>query len=372
MRILMVGPFPGQISGMTIANQMLYDGLIEEGYHVEYVNTDTNKSFSSFNTQGKFNLYKIVTAFNPIFEGVKKIKSRKFDVVYITPAQSYLGFMKYTYFIKAAKKLGIPCYIHIHGSAIRKMYDELDNNKKVNIKKYIQMCDGAIVLGESLRYLFKDILSEDKILVCENGVQDEFILSKEEVNDKVIKFKKDKKIRILYLSNLMKTKGIIQLLDAAIQMKNNNVDFHLDLAGVIEPEIQQDIEDKMQELGEKVTYHGLVKGNEKKNLLINNYIFCLPTYYPNEGQPISILEAMTTANSVVTTNFGGIKDIFIDKTNGHECSCEPKSISEAIMNSYDNYEKIATGNYGYSIEKYTKKQFTLRIVEILKNKLSEA
>jgi len=48
---------------------------------------------------------------------------------------------------------------------------------------------------------------------------------------------------------------------------------------------------------------------------LRNYIFCLPTYYPNEGQPISILEAMANGCAIVTTDHGGIKDV-VTKENG--------------------------------------------------------
>lgn len=41
-----------------------------------------------------------------------------------------------------------------------------------------------------------------------------------------------------------------------------------------------------------VTYHGIVGGEAKRRLLKECYIFALPTRYPNEGQPISILEAI--------------------------------------------------------------------------------
>mgnify|MGYP000702411530 FL=1 len=42
----------------------------------------------------------------------------------------------------------------------------------------------------------------------------------------------------------------------------------------------------------------------------------MPTRYPNEGQPISILEAMGNGMFIITTDHAGIPDIVEDGING--------------------------------------------------------
>ena len=42
----------------------------------------------------------------------------------------------------------------------------------------------------------------------------------------------------------------------------------------------------------------------------------MPTRYPNEGQPISILEAMGNGMFIITTDHAGIPDIVKDGVNG--------------------------------------------------------
>ncbi len=48
---------------------------------------------------------------------------------------------------------------------------------------------------------------------------------------------------------------------------------------------------------------------KKRKLLKECYIFALPTRYRNEGQPISILEAMGNGMFIITTDHAGIPDI---------------------------------------------------------------
>ena len=58
-------------------------------------------------------------------------------------------------------------------------------------------------------------------------------------------------------------------------------------------------------------------GEKKRRLFAEAHVFCLPTYYSYyEGQPISILEAYASGCVVITTDHGGICDIFKDKING--------------------------------------------------------
>ena len=73
-----------------------------------------------------------------------------------------------------------------------------------------------------------------------------------------------------------------------------------------------EMEKKEQESLEKAKRYAA----QKKELLKKCYIFALPTRYPNEGQPISILEAMGNGMFIITTDHAGIPDIVKDGVNG--------------------------------------------------------
>jgi glycosyltransferase involved in cell wall biosynthesis len=77
---------------------------------------------------------------------------------------------------------------------------------------------------------------------------------------------------------------------------------------------------------EELKYLGkFIDGVEKRKLYCESHIFCLPTYYPFEGQPISILEGYATGCAVITSNHSGIPFIFKDEKNGF--MVEKKSVS---------------------------------------------
>ncbi len=310
MRVLMIGSFPPPIHGMSLANKVLLEQLLRKEHSVSFLDTNTGKDLGNFSQQGKMSLKKSFISIFQISKGVFKILfSKRFDVVYITPAQSTNGYIKYIPFMWAAKLKKIPYVIHIHGGYFRTMYDQTSGLKRNLIDKSLKNLSGAIVLGESLKYMFEGLIPNEKIFVCENGVEDEIFATKEEIENKIERFKKDDTIRVLYLSNLMEAKGIFDLLEAIKIMRSEGKNVHLDVAGAIEPNIENRVKKYFKEFPKEVTYHGVVFGKKKKDLLIENYIFCLPTYYSNEGQPISILEAMSCGCAIVTTDHGGIRDV---------------------------------------------------------------
>jgi len=365
MRILMIGPFPPPIHGMSLANEILLNHFKKEHF-VIFLDTKTGKDIGNFSQQGRMSFKRIFNSFFQIFIGTGRIIfSKRFDIVYITPAQSASGYIKYIPFMWAAKVKKIPYVIHIHGGYFRVMYDQTNGWKKHLIDRSLNNLAGAIVLGDSLKYMFEGLIPKDKIFVCQNGVEEEIFATEEEINNKIREFKSDNTLRVVYLSNLMKEKGILDLMETIRILKGKSKKVHLDVAGAIEPEIKNEVEKYLKEFPDEITYHGVVSGNTKKLLLLHNYIFCLPTYYSNEGQPISILEAMACGCAIVTTDHGGIKDIaredfsmFVEKQN-------PNSIAKGIEDAYKNFEKISFKAWGEAKSKYTQKQFVNRVMEVL-------
>jgi glycosyltransferase involved in cell wall biosynthesis len=59
---------------------------------------------------------------------------------------------------------------------------------------------------------------------------------------------------------------------------------------------------------------GWVTGEKKRELLARCTVFTLPSY--NEGQPMSVLEAMASGAPVLSTRVGGVPDALRDRVEG--------------------------------------------------------
>ena len=125
------------------------------------------------------------------------------------------------------------------------------------------------------------------------------------------KSRENEPLKVVYLSNLMEEKGVLDLLKSLMILKENNIEFEARFAGNIEEKIKQKVLPFFD--CKELTYLGIVSGEQKKELLEWSNVFVLPTYYKMEGVPLSILEALSTGNIIVSTKHAGIQDIISDK-----------------------------------------------------------
>jgi len=85
-------------------------------------------------------------------------------------------------------------------------------------------------------------------------------------------------------------------------------------------------------IGSLVTYHGAVSGREKAERFAKAHAFVLPTRYDNEGQPISIIEAMANGIPVLSTEYRAIPDLLRDGESGFFVDAdEPRSIADRVI-----------------------------------------
>ncbi|MBB6110770.1 glycosyltransferase family 4 protein [Mucilaginibacter lappiensis] len=358
MKVLIIGPFPLPINGCSYANEILLRNFKKENLETKIIDTST-KSISS-NQGTKFSIRK---AFSFIHTYLKTGKVIASDVIYLTPGQTFFGIAKYAPFIFMAILFRKPYIIHLHGNYLGAEYKRLTGIKRKIFHYLISHAAAGIVLSKSLLKNFTGLLPDEKLHIVENFVSDNLLgLSQHEKNTD--------KIRIIYLSNLMREKGIIDLLDALLVLDKQAIDFKVVLAGVIETEISEEVTAKMSKLRDKIEYAGIITGLTKKERLLDANVFVLPTYYKMEGQPISLLEGMATGNIILTTQHAGIPDI-ITELNGFLIDGKsPGQIQEVLENINKNLgfyvNKFSKHNMEYTSSKFTEAKFTENILKVVK------
>lgn len=308
--ICFIAQFPPPMHGLSKAVETLY-------------NSNLN---CEIDPHGEFKFEKVDITNNRNFaKNLLKIGRSKAGLFYFTISQTRGGNLRDLIVFKLLELQHKKCLIHLHGGYYRQL---VDNNmavwqRKANYKA-IKKIAGAIVLSKSLKKIFEGMIDDDKIFVVENCVDNQYLLTDQEIEKKLMALETEKVLHVLWLSNFIRSKGYSLVLEMA-KAEKERVDsgeeekLHFDFAGKFFEESEKEyFESYIKENGlEKyVTYHGVVDGEEKRELLKKCYIFALPTRYPNEGQPISILEAMGNGMFIITTNHAGIPDIVEDGVNG--------------------------------------------------------
>ncbi len=356
IKILIIGPFPPPITGVSLANQVVLDNLPML----------TNTQASSINTSytnlkedlGKFSVTKIFSSLKQ-YSNIFRILS--VNTVYMTIGQTFLGVTKYLPYFLLAKISGKKIVIHIHGNHLWKEYAGLQGIKKKIFRRILSMSDKGIVLSNSLKKNLTPFLPDENIYVLENFAE-EFLY-------KPVPDKNLTELRIVYLSNLMKEKGVLDLLEALLLLKNQGINFKAKVAGGMDSSMKRIIAKYFEQFPNNVTYHGVVYGEDKKQLLSWGNIFVFPTYYTMEGQPISVFEAMAMGNIILTTKHAGIPDIFENEINGFYIDKKsPKSIASNLLDINKNlkkYKSISEHNIQEAKEKYRVSIFISKLYSIL-------
>ena len=112
---------------------------------------------------------------------------------------------------------------------------------------------------------------------------------------------------------------------------------------------------------------GFVTSKQKKKLLMESAVFCLPTRYPTEAQPISLIEALCMGCTIVATDLPGIldtlgesypKELFVEKD-----TQDIKKVLDMIYSDPDSiYEKISANMKSYH-ESFSLSRFAKKIYE---------
>lgn len=123
-------------------------------------------------------------------------------------------------------------------------------------------------------------------------------------------------VRILFLSNVMQSKGVFDLIEACRRLADTAPAFELNIVGpILESDpatANRTFAALQQQLAQLrfVKWHGPRYDEEKLEAYRAADVFCLPSYA--EAAPLSLLEAMAVGLPCVVTGVGGVPEIVTD------------------------------------------------------------
>ncbi|MFP8893524.1 glycosyltransferase family 4 protein [Chryseobacterium sp. EZn1] len=326
---------PKNISGQSICFDMLLDELKKQMIPFKYitVSVDTDSNFQKV-------LEYLTACIKLIYFYMKTMGKSK--IIYIAVAQSRLGFYRDFMFVWISALFGKKIVAHLHGGNFKTFYLEQSPFLQKIIKKTYDQCDCIIVLSRVYTDLFDFVDNyKEKVKVVPNGIP-------EFDNDESIE-KKYNPTRpvILYLSNLIESKGYLDVLHSSLILKekynispqvyfcgnflSNSDDVTFDSVEKAKDYFHNFV--KENKLEDNVVYKGLVQGEAKDQLLKNADFLTLPTNYNAEGQPISLIEGLKNGCVLITTQYRDIQYMNLDKETGFFVNYnDPEAIAEMISN----------------------------------------
>lgn len=116
--------------------------------------------------------------------------------------------------------------------------------------------------------------------------------------------------RVLFLGLGTREKGLFDALEAvALANAAEPGAFRFTAAGAFaSADEEREFRERAAQLGAAARHAGFVTEAERNALLRESDIFCFPSYYPHEGQPAVLLEALAHDLAIVTTRWRGIPE----------------------------------------------------------------
>lgn len=364
-RILVVGPTPPPYHGGSVMTANLLNSSLASQFELIHLDTADRRGITNI---GFFDWHNVWLA---ILHGARfmlLLMRMRPHIVYIPISQGLWGYLRDLLFFVPARLMRKKIVIHLHGSYFRKFYESMPHILQTLTCWILSGTARVIVLGECLRPLFYGLIASERICVVPNGIED--LLPPDSDTDD------DPFPLVLYLSNLKKAKGFLDVLNTVPLVAQHWPKVKFVLAGGLP--CQKEAEEAYKyivdnNISSLVHMPGPVAGAKKTEMLLHADVFVFPPRAP-EGQPLVILEAMAANLPIVTTDRGAIKETVLDGVNCFIVSAgDVTAIANRIIELLSNdslRQVMGTESRHRFLQNYTRDRWAKRMIDVFEQVLS--
>lgn len=276
--ILVVAPLEGAVTGQAEISRVVAQAL-----------TETDKVFQ-INTN--FESLRMARKVRSQIGALLKIisKSGRYDRVYLSFKRGRLSVLFDYLFLRVIHAMRPRLVVgHLHGNEM--FVDEKPSWLKFTFSRNLKMCNQVICLNsyQSGR------LSTD-FQVRNNSIVPNFSnlsLTQSDLNTRLLERELISGLNVMYFSNLMLEKGIIDFLDVA-EMTGQGVEFSVFGRPLNEGSTDAvAIRARLNNLPANTRYIGPVYGDDRLKAWAPIDVILFPSFYLTEAQPLVIIEAMS-------------------------------------------------------------------------------
>lgn len=315
--ILALVQLPPPVHGASVMNKIVVESrAVNSVACLDVFAIQLAQSVEDLNKGGVLKLFRFLRLFFRLFF---QCLCKRYKGAYVTICPTGGGFLKDSALVLILKIFRIRILYHFHGKGVG-----IYSKKKIFDLLYRFCFRGQylILLSPSLYQDVDQYFDRDNVFFVPNGID---LLPVEDQPT----FDGGRLPKLLYLSNMVRGKGVFVLLGAIKNLYDQGCFFEVDFAGDwFGDGEKEEFEVKMasfpQRYRDLIKYHGPVYGEQKEALFINANVFCMPSFI--DTFPLVILEAMAYGKAIISTYEGAIPDILTHEETG--LLCKQKSVSE--------------------------------------------
>ncbi|HTJ11365.1 MAG TPA: glycosyltransferase family 4 protein [Dinghuibacter sp.] len=290
--ILFVLHLPPPTHGASMVGKYIHDSaLVRSLFDADFVNLTTS---TALNATG--NIVKGTLSIQ--WRVLRALRRKRYDLCYVTLNASGKGFYKDLAIVMLLKLFRVPLIYHFHNKGVA-------GSGKKALYRFAFRKASVILLSDRLYPDIAEYVPRERVSICPNGVPASPVVSAPGPG-----------FRMLFLSNMMASKGVYVLLEACALLRD--LDFRCDFVGAWSDVSSADFESSVERLGltGKIKAHGKQYGPDKEAFFRQADVFVFPTFYHNECLPLVLLEAMQAGLPVISTPEGAIADVVLEGVTG--------------------------------------------------------
>lgn len=358
-----------KFTGQSVMFDGIVGKLLKDGNKVTII--DISSRFNSKSVLLRSLDYAIV-----ILKVFSSLLSTRYNIGYITTAQSKKGFLRDNVIVGLMRLFKVNVVAHQYGANYHQLTDALSDKGMKKLKRMLDYISVIIVEGEHMKEQYSFLEGyENKVKVIPNGLP---VVGKNAMHPK--SFNGDVPFRMYYLSNLIWSKGYFDVLKA-VDLLVNKYDKKVECVFAGKFMVSADDEhpgisnkddfDKFVEghhLTDVVSYYPGMYGEQKDEMFAKANVFLLPTYYINEGQPVSIIEAMAYGCVPIVTEYRHIP-MMVNNENG--CFVDPKNPNQIantivrLMEHPDEYAAKSAASIRDYKDKFTFDKYASQVLQCM-------
>jgi glycosyltransferase involved in cell wall biosynthesis len=335
MKALFFAKFPPPYQGMTLLTDT-YAGLIGDHVTVDRMNTSYGSTCPDELGIGwlKYHLFftgQMLAAYGTLWRSFQK---HDYDIYYFVASPSPIGHWRDRIALQIARPRVRRVVAHVHNGNFPEVFEQSGTARSARVMA--DSVDDFIFSSRMLSQQAGAFIPERKRNVVHNVLDEEVRCTQQEVNEKIERRASADRLRVLYLSNMIETKGYGDVAEAVERYNRaHDVGARVDFIGEWpSAQSRRRFEEKRKKYrsADKMHVHGRMTDRERiRQAMINSDVIVLPTYYPNEAQPVSIIEAFNAGTPAIATRHASIPEYVRDDENGYLVEKQsPSQIARAL------------------------------------------
>lgn len=373
MEIIAIGTKSDVANNRFTGQSVMFDGIVERlnesGDYVTIIDISSRFKLKSF-------------AFRSIDYAIVLVKVffhlllKRYNLAYITTAQSKNGFLRDNTIISLFRLFKVKVIAHQYGANYHQLIDALGEKGLIRLKNMLDYISVIIVEGQYMKNQYSFLNGyEEKVKVIPNGLP---TVGKRAMQPK--SYSQDLPFKMYYLSNLIWSKGYFDVLQAVDILVNK---YGKSVECVFSGKFMASADDERPGISNKtdfdqfviehhlekvVSYYPGMYGEQKDEAFAASNVFLLPSYYINEGQPVSIIEAMAYGCVPIVTEYRHIP-MMVNKENG--CFVDPKNPNQIantivrLMEHPDEYAAKSAASIRDYKDKFTFEKYASLVLQCM-------